>query len=152
MHRRSVVAVLVLTASVLLSGCFTYTTDTNKVVGRSDGYLVFYYRHATDDVVDALHYGLHGADERKTLSFMLGFAKSSAFKSRLAQAGASLGDFDYFFHRDNDDDFEGAARDVRGTQRCLAMDRSISPWVSDRHNWTHRTTSDRHCAWGKHYY
>ena len=146
---RVAAAAVAISCCLLLTSCFSFSTDTNTVVAGNIAY-VYFKKVATDQVVDILHYQINGANERKTLSAMLTWIRSNLITSKLGQVGFAISDFDYFFDPDNDTDFGSAAADVRHTPRCLVMHRNLNP-IGDRHNWTFREDADRYCVNGKGY-
>lgn len=149
MARFMIRIVAAMLSALLLSSCWAFGTAQNTVVSGNIAYF-FFKQRATDDVVDLLHYTGNGGNERKTLAAMLAWGKDDVLTNDLATVGFYLSDFDYFFHADNDGDFETAASDTHNNSRCLVMHRNANPW-GDRHNWTFREDADGYCIPGSSY-
>lgn len=135
---------------VMASGCWVWGTTTNAVI-VGNGVYFYFFKYATDDVVDGLLYGFYG-DIADTMEFMDAMAWTKLLEGKWERAGYTLGDFDHFFDTTQSQmaDFGSAAQSVYKRPRCLVMHRNLNPF-GDRHNWTWREHDDRYCKWGQHY-
>lgn len=148
--RRSTRGILaaVLVLALLGTGCLRWTTNQFAVTGRYPANVLVVIHRSPTNQLEGLHFVLNEGSPTRSLDMIGGYVWSAAARSRITQTGLAFSDFDYFFDRVQGADFQGAMRGIRNNTRCLALDRSWNPYTEDRHNWTTRNATDRHCLIG----
>ena len=149
-RRRMTGCAIALVLMLLLPGCWIFGNAQLQVFFRPGGasVVVVLARHPTNQL-EFVNESFFNDDERRTLSEM---RKQIVFGDdvlgQLARFGFEFTDFSYFFDSTQASDFCEAINNIKNNARCLAMDRRPFS-TGDRHNWTYREHTDRHCKIGE---